>query len=68
MKKLLTVVFSLLLGASMAIAQAGSAAPSNDQASTTKTAKTSKTKKHAHKAGKKSKKAAATSSTAAPSK
>jgi hypothetical protein len=68
MKKFLTVVCGLLLGASMAVAQtSGSMAQSNGQ--TTKTAKAGKTsKKHAHKAGKKGKKAAAATTSTSPSK
>jgi Ni/Co efflux regulator RcnB len=67
MKKLLTIVCGLLLGASMAMAQTGgSAAKSND--TTAKTAKTSKTSKKHHKAGKKGKKTAGATTSTSPSK
>lgn len=71
MKKLLTIAFTLLLGASLSFAQAtgGSADKgAGDKGATTTTPKTATSKKsHSHKGGKKAKKKApATESTPAP--
>lgn len=60
MKKLLTIVFTLLLGATLSFAQAtgGSTDKGTADKGTTAPAKTKSGKKtHAHKGGKKSKKA-----------
>ena len=61
MKKLLTIAFAMLLGASLSFAQA--AASSTDKPATEKAASGKKTKKSGKKAGKKAKKDAAADTT-----
>lgn len=65
MKKLLTIAFTLLLGASLSFAQAGGGS-TGDKRTTPPTKTKSGKKSHSHKGGKKSKKAPATESTPAP--
>jgi hypothetical protein len=65
MKKLLTIAFTLLLGASLSFAQAGGGStdkPAGDKTATTKAGK----KSHTHKGGKKSKKSSGGTTTPAP--
>jgi hypothetical protein len=69
MKKLLTIAFTLLLGATLSFAQAtgGSTDKGTGDKSTTPPAKTKSTKKgHSHKGGKKSKKSSGSTTTPAP--
>ena len=67
MKKLLTIAFTLLLGATLSFAQAtgGSTDKGTGDKSTTPPAKTKSTKK-AHKGGKKGKKSSGGTTTPAP--
>ena len=69
MKKLLTIAFAMLLGATLSVAQAtGGTTGSTDKPATGKPATSTKTKGHNHskKGGKKSKKGSGTTSTPAP--
>lgn len=68
MKKLLTIAFTLLLGASLSFAQAtgGSTDKGAGEKSTTPPAKTKSAGKKAHKGGKKSKKNSGGTTTPAP--
>ncbi len=65
MKKLLTIAFAMLLGASLSFAQAAGSTGSTDKGATDKSA-TKKSKKSGKKGGKKSKKGAAEDKTAQP--
>jgi hypothetical protein len=68
MKKLLTIAFAMLLGATLSVAQAtGGTTGSTDKPATGKPATSTKTKGHSHKkGGKKSKKSSGSTTTPAP--
>ncbi len=69
MKKLLTIAFTLLLGASLSFAQAGGGSTdkgTGDKSTTTPPAKTKSAGKKGHKGGKKSKKSSGSTTTPAP--
>jgi hypothetical protein len=69
MKKLATLVFALMLTASLSFAQAGGTTAPADTSKTTDTGKKAhKGGKKGHKGGKKSKKGASTDSTTTPPK
>ncbi len=64
MKKLLTIVFTMLLGASLSFAQGTTGTPATTNAPTKTTGKKAKTK--GHKGGKKGKKSSGGTTTPAP--
>jgi hypothetical protein len=64
MKKILTVVFTMLLGATLSMAQA--AGGSTDTKTTDKKAPAAKSGKKGHKGGKKSKKSSTTTTSTTP--
>jgi hypothetical protein len=69
MKKLLTIAFALLLGATLSVAQAGSGSTdkgAGDKASTSTTDTKSGKKAHHHKGGKKGKKSSGGTTTPPP--
>jgi hypothetical protein len=70
MKKLVTLVFALLLGASLSLAQTGGGSTgdqsNNGKTTTTAGKKGHKSGKKGHKGGKKSKKGSSNTSTPAP--
>ena len=68
MKKLLTIAFTLLLGASLSFAQAGGSTDkgAGDKSTTTPPAKTKTAGKKGHKGGKKGKKSSGSTTTPAP--
>ncbi|HEY1526728.1 MAG TPA: hypothetical protein VGH51_10865 [Candidatus Angelobacter sp.] len=69
MKKLVTIAFALLLGASLSFAQAGGGSTDKgtaDKSATTDTGKKGKTKTHSKKGAKKSKKSSSDTTTPPP--
>jgi hypothetical protein len=69
MKKLVTIAFALLLGASLSFAQATGGSTDKgaaDKGASTDTGKKGKTKTHSKKGGKKSKKSSGDTTTPAP--
>lgn len=68
MKRLFTFVVTMLLGASLAFAQAGAGSTGQDQGQSQTEGKKSHKSKKGHKGGKKSKKGSAESTTTPPPK
>jgi hypothetical protein len=66
MKKLLTIAFAMLLGATLSVAQATGGAPASTDKTATTTKKPGKSHTHGKKGGKKGKKSSGGTTTPAP--